>query len=408
VGYEEPPSEASDRPVLNSSAFPAQVAYMSASMAMAIQANSASPRPADPHLGEIPEHLLAVLSAPRTFTPPPRPTDQGWTSIKRVEPKWLKWRDGSDTTREDAMHPERVALEDDWRKAPYSGWQPPLKELREFLDGKAAPLPKVQHAFEAPQRHSGKMGDEQREALIKERQILVKNAFLHAWDGYKALAWGHDELKPVSQEPHDNFNVSEKARGHDDGGGAQTCYLQGWGATIVDALDTLLVMDLREDYDVARQHVRDIDFTFLGGTRSAYGTSDGRVPVFETVIRYLGGLLSAHDLAGDELMLERAEELAQLILPAFETFSGLPQGRLRLGAPPLRSQAGAVVLAEAGSHLLEFTRLWQLTGNRTYFDKVQRTTDWLDRNTSRSDERLGTLLPTTLFPESRHMFGAQR
>ncbi|HKJ34577.1 MAG TPA: glycoside hydrolase family 47 protein, partial [Balneolales bacterium] len=25
----------------------------------------------------------------------------------------------------------------------------------------------------------------------------VKAAFIHAWDGYKKYAWGHDELKPL-------------------------------------------------------------------------------------------------------------------------------------------------------------------------------------------------------------------
>ena len=45
------------------------------------------------------------------------------------------------------------------------------------------------------------------------------------------------------------------------------------------------------------------------------------------------------------------------------------------------AQSGSsVILSEATSLLLEFTRLWQATGNRTYFDSVQRVTDWFDRN----------------------------
>ncbi len=56
-------------------------------------------------------------------------------------------------------------------------------------------------------------------------------------------------------------------------------------------------MDLPEEYNYARQHVRDIDFHVVSGARSAYGGADGRIPVFETSIRYLGGLLSAYDLS---------------------------------------------------------------------------------------------------------------
>lgn len=165
-------------------------------------------------------------------------------------------------------------------------------------------------------------------------------------------------------------------------------------------------MDLPHEYDLARQHVRDIDFHMVGGDRSAYGHADGQIPVFETSIRYLGGFLSAYDLSGDVLMRDRAEELAQLIMPSFDTLTGVPIGRLRMGVShgrPIPSQA--VVLAEAGSMLLEFTRLWQVTGNRTYFDKVQRTTDWFDKNMTLSSSRLGTLFPTMIQAERNNMYG---
>jgi mannosyl-oligosaccharide alpha-1,2-mannosidase len=47
-------------------------------------------------------------------------------------------------------------------------------------------------------------------------------------------------------------------------------------------------------------------------------------PFFETVIRYLGGLLSAHALSGETILLVRADELGRKLLPAFNTPSGLP------------------------------------------------------------------------------------
>lgn len=164
-------------------------------------------------------------------------------------------------------------------------------------------------------------------------------------------------------------------------------------------------MGLPGEYDLARQHVRDIDFHLLGGERSAYGNSDGKIPVFETAIRYLGGFLSAYDLSGDVLMRDRAEELAQLLMPAFDTPTGVPVGRIKFDQPSYKSASGGVILAEAASMLLEMTRLWQVTGNRTYFDRVQRTSDWLDRNMTNTPERLGALLPTSIFPERGTMYG---
>lgn len=148
----------------------------------------------------------------------------------------------------------------------------------------------------------------------------------------------------------------------------------------------------------------------VSGARSAYGQADGRIPVFETAIRYLGGLVSAYDLSGDALMLHRAEELAQLLLPAFNTLSGVPIGRLKLGQPVAPGPAGTVVLAEAGSLVLEFTRLAIITGNDTYFTVVQRTADYLANNISLPSRpgthKTGTLLPTYLRPESPGSSGA--
>lgn len=44
---------------------------------------------------------------------------------------------------------------------------------------------------------------------------------------------------------------------------------------------------------------------------------------FETVIRYLGGLLSAYALSGNRILLSKAEELGNKLLPVFNTPTGL-------------------------------------------------------------------------------------
>lgn len=58
-----------------------------------------------------------------------------------------------------------------------------------------------------------------------DRQRAVVNAFKHSWRGYKQFAWGADNLKPISTQPHDWF---------------------GLGLSIIDSLDTMFIMNLKE------------------------------------------------------------------------------------------------------------------------------------------------------------------
>ena len=393
---------------LETSAFPAKLhSYSSTSLAGEPANMSAIYPDGNPHLGIIPEKLLRMIEHAPNSSPPPRPplarpiAPSVWTPHA-----WDPATDGSHTTFEDTVRAAEQPLSTDFRQGTmYAGWRPPLEDLS--AQKKASTLPRVQFGFNAPGKHSGMKNRAQADELNRRRQQLVRNAFIRSWEGYKKHAWGHDELQPISNGSSDPFNVSTFAHEADfQHMYADSPLFQGWGATIVDALDTLLVMDLPEEYNYARQHVRDIDFTLISGSRSAYGNADGRIPVFETAIRYLGGLVSAYDLSGDSLMRDRAEELAQLIMPAFTTLSGVPVGRLKMGGVSGTTSSGSVILSEATSLLLEFTRLWQVTGNRTYYDQVQRVTDWFDRNlTSKGNGMLGSLLPTSINPEAGAMYG---
>jgi mannosyl-oligosaccharide alpha-1,2-mannosidase len=336
----------------------------------------------DPHHGVIPQKKLDILEKhiarqrPLAGPSPPDVPVEEWVAHSG----WTRAVNGSRSRMEDALKPDEQPTEKDWRPDSYGKWKPLM-----FANEKQTQLPTVQYPFPAPDRFSGQANDVERDNILEKRRRLVRGAFLHAWEAYKRSAWGHDEVKPVSGGPSDSFN--------------------GWGASIVDALDTLLIMELPEEYNYARQHVRDVDFHLVGGSRSAYGSSDGRIPVFETAIRYLGGLLSAYDLSGDELMRDRGEELAQLIMPSFETMTGVPVGRIRFDDKAGRPASGSVIFSEAASMLLEFTRLWQVTGNRTYFDRVHRITDWLQYNMTGSPDRLGALLPASLFPDRGTFYG---
>ncbi|KAG9558325.1 seven-hairpin glycosidase, partial [Aureobasidium melanogenum] len=136
-------------------------------------------------------------------------------------------------------------------------------------------------------------------------------------------------------------------------------------------LDTLWIVGLKDEFDDAVKAVGEIDFT----------TSQRKdIPLFETTIRYLGGMLSAYDLSGGQykVLLDKAVELAEVLMGAFDTPNRMPVTFYRW-MPTFASQphrAGThVVLAEIGSLSVEFTRLAQLTKEPKYYDAIDRITD---------------------------------
>lgn len=85
-------------------------------------------------------------------------------------------------------------------------------------------------------------------------------------------------------------------------------------------------------------------------------------------------MLSAYDLSGDPLMLERAIELGDWLLPSLGTKYGLAINRYTLGSNPAGLDTGRAVLSEVGSLTMEFTRLSMLTGNEIYYQAVSGST----------------------------------
>ncbi len=151
----------------------------------------------------------------------------------------------------------------------------------------------------APFRIQAKFKDETVAAkeIRLERQKEVKETFIHAWEGYKKHAWLHDEVLPLSGGYKDPF--------------------VGWAATLVDGLDTLYIMGLQEEFEHALRALESIDFSKPNAER---------VPVFETTIRYLGGMLGAYDISGGKfpILLEKADQLGELLFQAFNTPNGIP------------------------------------------------------------------------------------
>lgn len=259
-----------------------------------------------------------------------------------------------------------------WRSFPENF---PLNEEEYILlpTGSPKPIPKIQFDFppEAPEAKT------KREGRLSE----IRAEMARAWRGYRTFAWMHDELSPVTMAFRDPF-----------------C---GWAATLVDGLDTLWITGLREEFDEAAKAVRNIDFTFTSGRYD--------IPVFETTIRYLGGLLAAYDVSGGEaggyhMLLEKAEELAEILMGSFDTPNRMPvlyfQWRPEFVSQPRR--ATVVNVAELGTLLMEFTRLSQLTGRVKYYDAVARITDAFEALQER-----GTTL-NGIFPESLDVSGCNR
>merc|ERR1719382_1804276 len=119
--------------------------------------------------------------------------------------------------------------------------------------------------------------------------------------------------------------------------------------TIIDSLTTLWLMGLGTEFEQAFEFVKkELDFD----------KADTEVSVFELVIRGVGGLLGAHALSGRQVFLDRALELGDRLLPAFNSTSRLPWPKWNIArGRGERSSGEPTILSEAGSVQLEFRSL---------------------------------------------------
>ncbi|KAI8149993.1 glycoside hydrolase [Fennellomyces sp. T-0311] len=176
------------------------------------------------------------------------------------------------------------------------------------------------------------------------RQQRVVEAFQHAWKGYYEDAFGMDEYQPLT---HQGRNWAPG----------------GIGLMIVDSLDTMLLMNLTKEYNEAREWVATkLDFD-----------KNQDVNVFETTIRVLGGLLSAYHLSGnDPVYLEKATDLGNRLLGAFQTESGIPYASVVLSTGlPYKFHVPSST-AEVTTVQLEFKYLSYLTGDPKYWSAAER------------------------------------
>ncbi|XP_019395248.1 PREDICTED: ER degradation-enhancing alpha-mannosidase-like protein 2 isoform X4 [Crocodylus porosus] len=168
-------------------------------------------------------------------------------------------------------------------------------------------------------------------ALYRER---VRAMFYHAYDNYLVHAFPYDELRPLTCDGQDTWG--------------------SFSLTLIDALDTLLILgnvsEFQRVVDVLQEGV---DFDI-----------DVNASVFETNIRVVGGLLSAHLLskkAGTEVepgwpcsgpLLRMAEEAARKLLPGDPVFEDVARKALK-ALWKNRSDIGLV-----GNHIDVVTAKW--------------------------------------------------
>lgn len=177
----------------------------------------------------------------------------------------------------------------------------------------------------------------------------VKTMFFHAFGAYLRYAYPKDELKPLSCVGVDNM------------GGIQ--------ATLIDTLDTLAILNETDLFQSSIRLARHVDFDV-----------DEVVSVFESNIRILGGLLSAHILAQDLLaesyngfLLDRAYDIGRRLLKAFtaNSGSGMPYGSVNLRHGVQKGETDSTCTACVGTYALEFGWLSLLTGDKS-FEKAAR------------------------------------
>lgn len=196
------------------------------------------------------------------------------------------------------------------------------------------------------------------------RANLVVDMFRFAWEGYRKYAFPNDELRPQNN----SFTNSRN----------------GWGVTAFDALSTAIVMEQTDIVNDILDYIPTVDFT------KTVTPAGGAVSLFETNIRYFGGMLGAYDLLTGpfdhldvdttkvDALLTQATALADVLKFAFNTTSGIPVNYLYIENQTFSDlalgedgtyQAG---LAELGTLQIEWQRLSDLTGNPEYGELVQR------------------------------------
>ncbi|KAH9917187.1 glycoside hydrolase [Fomitopsis serialis] len=161
---------------------------------------------------------------------------------------------------------------------------------------------------------------------------------------HREYAWGHDDLSPVSESYSDSYG--------------------GWGASIVDALDTIDI------FEEALNFSSTVDY-------STTPTGD-QIDLFETTIRYVASSLCTYELSGQKYpaLVNQSKVLVDKMVNAFVGDNQIPYGYLNWNnATPV---TGTTNIAEAGTlpHAIPLTNILSVfrkyTGNDTYRELAEK------------------------------------
>ncbi|EER14037.1 conserved hypothetical protein [Perkinsus marinus ATCC 50983] len=195
----------------------------------------------------------------------------------------------------------------------------------------------------------------------------------HAYGQYEAVAFGNDETNTLQGQGVDNWG--------------------GMSLTMVDAIDTLLLMGMRAEYERA-----------VGWLYQHYKEAHGKdlwVNTFESTIRILGGYvggwaLSAPGSPERAMLAEMAEDIGVRLVKAFHLGTGephLPYSDINLATGESALLGGFVSLSEANIGL-DLNAATMLTGNPVFARAAANVHNFLRKHyNSDSIGLLPVLLP---------------
>uniref|UniRef100_H3A0Q9 alpha-1,2-Mannosidase n=1 Tax=Latimeria chalumnae TaxID=7897 RepID=H3A0Q9_LATCH len=216
-------------------------------------------------------------------------------------------------------------------------------------------------------------------------------AISHDHQAEQEHAYPADELMPLT--------CRGRVRGQEPSRGDVDDALGKFSLTLIDTLDTLVLLHKIEEFeDAVKKVIKDVQLD-----------NDIVVSVFETNIRVLGGLLGAHSMAimlkdqgktmqwYDDELLYMAKELGYKLLPAFNTTSGLPYPRVNLKYGLRRPEARTGTETEtctacAGTMILEFAALSRFTGEPIFEQHARKALDFIWEKRQRSSNLVGVTL----------------
>ena len=199
-----------------------------------------------------------------------------------------------------------------------------------------------------------------------KKMTAIRDEMAFAWNEYRKYAWGYDFLLPVSKKGKNKFNG---------------------GISIIDSLDTLILMNLTEEYTQSYNWILE-NFSLIH--TQLYS-------IFEITIRELGGLLSAYELTQEKLFLDKATLLGDSLSQAFLS-TGLfsRKGAFKDNNLVMISDL-LIYLSDLGSIQLEFDKLSYHTKNTTYSYLASKAHDTIFRMYCNQ-----SIYPSTFFVYDAH------